>query len=123
MVTAKLKIVTCYGEAIIPVKVVRKGPRPGTAWVCALNGLEPFTMISHGGPVQVCRALIPTPSLCEVHIEGNQTGENAGEGNFPEPQLEIPKPVSEPDFEAEGSNNIPVDAFLESAYEDRTWIE
>jgi hypothetical protein len=123
MVTAKLKIVTCYGEAIIPVEVVRKGPRPGTAWVSALNGLEPFTMTSHGGPVQVRQALIPTPSLCEVYIEASQVGENAGEGNSPEPQFKIPKPVSELDFEAGDTNNIPVDAFLESAYEDRTWIE
>ena len=123
MVTAKLKIVTCYGEAIIPVEVICKGPRPGTAWVRALNGLEPFTMTSHGGPMQVCQAIIPVPNLHEVHIAANQAGENAREGISQDSQLEIRRPVSGPVFKSEDANILQVDAYLESAYEDQTWIE
>ena len=52
MVVGKITVSTCYGDAEIPVEVLGKGPRPGTAWVRALNGLEPFTKMSHGGPYQ-----------------------------------------------------------------------
>lgn len=49
MVVGKITLQTEYGDAEIPVEVLGKGPRPGTAWVRALNGLEPFTKMSHGG--------------------------------------------------------------------------
>ena len=45
------------------VEVLGKGPRPGTAWVHALNGLEPFTKISHGGPYQDSPSIVLIPRL------------------------------------------------------------
>jgi len=69
MIKAEITISTCYGEAVIPVEVLGVGPRPGTAWVQALNGLEPFTKISHGGPFQDSSALVSIPRLRNVCIK------------------------------------------------------
>lgn len=69
MLKAEITVDTCYGDAIIPVEVLGKGPRAGTAWVRALNGLEPFTKTSHGGPYQDSTAIVLIPRLREVHIE------------------------------------------------------
>ena len=73
MIKAEITISTCYGEAVIPVEVLGVGPRPGTAWVKALNGLEPFTKISHGGPFQDSSALVSIPRLQNVCIETSLT--------------------------------------------------
>jgi hypothetical protein len=63
MITAEITIGTCYGDAIIPVEVLSLGPIPGTVWVKARDGLEPFTKNSHGGPYQDSSAIIPIPRL------------------------------------------------------------
>jgi len=122
MVKAEITVGTCYGDVIIPVEVLGKGPRPGTAWVRALNGLEPFTKISHGGPFQDSTSIVLIPHLREVHIENdpakierrNCSRKTASKFNYP---------ISEKSISVE-DRNIPVeDWFLESAYEDRTFIE
>ena len=71
MVKAEITLGTCYGDAVIPVEVLGKGPRPGTAWVRALNGLEPFTKISHGGPFQDSTSVVLIPHLRDVRIESD----------------------------------------------------
>ena len=106
MVVGRITVGTCYGDADIPVEILGKGPRPGTAWVKALNGLEPFTKISHGGPYQDSTSVVLIPHLRDVHLEAEPE----------EPIAEIPVQVP--------GQLIPVeDWFLESAYEDRTYIE
>lgn len=102
MVRAEIQIGTCYGDVVIPVEVLGKGPRPGTAWVRALNGLEPFTKTSHGGPYQDSKAVVLIPHLRDVRIESD-----------PEQEVQIPT----------DDRLLPADWFLESAYEDRTYIE
>ncbi len=100
MVVGMITIGTCYGDADIPVELLGKGPRPGTAWVKALNGLQPFTKISHGGPYQDDTIVIPLPLVREVHVEI--------------------EPGKEP---VEANKILAPDWFLESAYEDRTYSE
>ena len=39
MIVGMITISTCYGDANIPVELLGNGPRPGTAWVKALDGL------------------------------------------------------------------------------------
>ncbi len=108
MVVGKITLQTEYGNAEIPVEVLGKGPRPGTAWVRALNGLEPFTKMSHGGPYQDDTSVVGIPSLREVHIEV-ETVEVQAESEPPETNVELP--TRAPDW------------FLEMAYEDRTYLD
>ena len=122
MVKAEITVGTCYGDVVIPVEVLGKGPRPGTAWVRALNGLEPFTKISHGGPFQDSTSIVLIPHLREVHIE-KDPDESIEEELFQEDGIEVQLPISEKRIPVE-DRKIPVeDWFLESAYEDRTFIE
>lgn len=122
MVKAEITVGTCYGDVVIPVEVLGKGPRPGTAWVRALNGLEPFTKISHGGPFQDSTSIVLIPHLREVHIEKDPDG-SIEEELLQEVGIEVQLPISEERIPV-GDRNIPVeDWFLESAYEDRTFIE
>jgi hypothetical protein len=114
MVKAEITIGTCYGNAIIPVEVVGKGPRPGTVWVRALNGLEPFSKNSHGGPYQDSTTVIFIPHLRDVHVENDPEVEPICETIAPG-ELEVQ--ISPQD------HLLPLDWFLESAYEDRTWSE
>ena len=114
MVKAEITIGTCYGDTIIPVEVLGKGPRPGTVWVQALNGLKPFTKNSHGCSCQDSKTVVLIPHLREIRVECN-----------PEE-----KPPVEPNRQTDQSMQIraaesllPVDWFLESAYEDRTYSE
>ena len=108
MVVGKITLQTEYGNAEILVEVLGKGPRPGTAWVRALNGLEPFTKMSHGGPYQDDTSVVGIPSLREVHIEV----EPAEVVVEPEPEeTSVEMPTRAPDW------------FLEMAYEDRTNID
>jgi hypothetical protein len=102
MVIGRITIYTCYGYADIPVEVVRKGSRPGTAWVKALNGLEPFTKVSHGGPYQDDTLVISLALIQEVQLAGDPEDEQA---------IEIPAGLI---------GSIPhriADWFPESAYE------
>ncbi len=108
MVVGKITLQTEYGTAEIPVEVLGKGPRPGTAWVRALNGLEPFTKMSHGGPYQSDTSVVAIPSLREVHIEV-EPAEAAVESEPAETNVELP--TRAPDW------------FLEMAYEDRTYLD
>ena len=108
MVVGMIKVSTCYGVADIPVEIRGKGPRPGTAWVTALNGLQPFTKISHGGPYQDNTAVVLIPNIRDVHLEPDPD-EEQNESCSEEPVVETP--LLAPDW------------FLESAYEDRTVIE
>jgi hypothetical protein len=104
MVVGMITIGTCYGDADIPVELLGKGPRPGTAWVKALGGLQPFTKISHGGPYQDDTIVISLPLVRDIHLEI--------------------EPGKEPDEEiTEETKILAPDWFLESAYEDRTCIE
>ena len=100
MVVGEITVSTCYGDTPIAVEILGKGPRPGTAWVKALGGLEPFTKMSHGGPYQDDTAVWHTHHLRNVHIENIDA------------QLETEEqPEPAPDW------------FLEMAYEDRTYID
>ncbi len=103
MVVGMITIGTCYGDAEIPVELLGKGPRSGTAWVKALGGLEPFTKISHGGPYQDDTLVIQLSLVRDVHLE-----REPGEGL--EEVAEEPK-ILGPDW------------FLETAYEYRTCSE
>jgi hypothetical protein len=104
MVVGMITIGTCYGDADIPVELLEKGPRPDTAWVKALGGLQPFTKISHGGPYQDDTIVIPLPLIRDVHIE-REPGE---------------EPIEEPILKA---STLAPDLFLEMDYEDRTYSE
>lgn len=128
MVVGKITVSSCYGDVEIPVEIRGKGPRPGTAWVTALNGLQPFTKISHGGPYQDDSAVVQTFSIREVHIVSDD-GEPATEAMQAEPveetmliAPEIFTPSIEPDLVG-GRKVLAEDWFLESAYEERTCIE
>ena len=107
MVVGMITIATCYGEADIPVELMGKGPRPGTAWVTALDGLQPFTKISHGGPCQDATIVVPLAFVRDVHLE-TEPGE-AVVDITEEPVIKAPIPA--------------LDWFLESAYEDRIGSE
>jgi len=74
MLKAEITVGTCYGNAVIPVEILGKGPRSGTVRVSALNGLRPFTRFSHGGPTQDCTATVLLPKLRDIHLV-NDTGE------------------------------------------------
>ena len=114
MVKAEITVATCYGDAIIPVEVVGRGPRPGTVWVRALNGLAPFTKISHGGPIQDSTAVVHIPSLRDVRIDTSENGE-PDEGFALSEAIDVDLP--EPD------RQLPADWFLESIYDDRTYTD
>lgn len=114
MIKAEITIGTCYGNTVIPVEVLGKGPRPGTAWVRALNGLKPFTKNSHSGPCQDNTSVVLIPHLRDVCIESD-----------PDEDL-VEEPVQENGIGVQfmaPDQGIPGDWFLESAYEDRTFIE
>ncbi len=111
MIKAEITVGTCYGDAIIPVEVLRQGPRPGTVWVQALDGLHPFTRISHGGPYQDSMAVVHIPHLRDVHADGDVSVPPEEEG-LQEAAVEIQIPPE--------AQPLPPDWFLESAYEDRT---
>ena len=105
MVIGEITVSTCYGDCNIPVEILGKGPRPGTAWVRALNGLTPFTRMSHGGPYQDDTAVWHIPRLRNVHIE-------IAEEELVEVDLQpVQQPEPAPDW------------FLEMAYEDRTYTD
>ncbi len=115
MVVGTITIHTCCGQADIRVELLGKGPRPGTAWVQALDGRQPFTRLSHGGPYQDDTAIIPLPCVREVHLEADP--EEKPEGEPEEEQAEIQE-ETEP-----VTPELAPDWFLESAYEDRTCLE
>ena len=69
MILGTITISTCYGRATLPVEVLGKGPRPATAWVQALNGLEPFTRFSHGGPFQSSTEVFQLASIHDIHVQ------------------------------------------------------
>lgn len=128
MVVGKITVSTCYGDAEIPVEVRGKGPRSGTAWVTALNGLQPFTKMSHGGPYQDDSAVVQTFNIREVHIvpDDREPSLEAVQAEPVEEAMliapEIFSPSNEPDLV--GSRKVLAeDWFLEIAYEDRTCIE
>ena len=114
MVKAEITLGTCYGDAVIPIEILGKGPRPGTAWVRALNGLEPFTKISHGGPYQDSTSVVLIPHLRDVRIESDPD-KKLDEEPVQENGIEVQFPTSD--------QHVPADWFLESAYEDRTCAE
>jgi len=100
MPVAKMTVNTMAGEVDIMVEILGNGPRPGTIWVRALRGCRPFTKTSHGGPYQDDTAMVYLPSLREIH-----NSEARAEA------VVIPSPIIQEDW------------FLESQYEDRTWID
>ena len=69
MILGTITISTCYGQATLPVEVLGKGPRPATAWVQALDGLEPFTKFSHGGPFQSSTEVFHLASIHDIHVQ------------------------------------------------------
>jgi hypothetical protein len=69
MIKAELMVGTCYGDVCISIEVTGVGPRPGTVWVHALDGLKPFCQFSHGGPTQDSTSLVLIPQLRNVRIE------------------------------------------------------
>jgi hypothetical protein len=122
MIKAEITVGTCYGDVVIPVEVLGKGPRPGTAWVRALNGLEPFTKISHGGPYQDSTSIVLIPHLREVYIE-KDPDVNHEEELLQEDGIKVQLPISDKSISLEDRNILVEDWFLEGAYEDRTYIE
>ena len=112
MVVGMITIGTCYGDADIPVELLGKGPRPGTAWVKALDGMQPFTKISHGGPFQDDTIVISLPLIRDVHLE-KDPDEELGEEINVDTNIKFPIPARDRYILAE-------DWFLEAAYEDRT---
>lgn len=128
MVVGMITVSTCYGDAEIPVEIRGKGPRPGTAWVTALNGLQPFTKMSHGGPYQDDNAVVQIFSIREVHVisdDGKPLPEVVHAEPVEEEMLIAPEIFThsiEPDLVG-GRKVLAEDWFLESAYEDRTCIE
>jgi hypothetical protein len=110
MIKAEITIGTCYGDAVIPVQVLGKGPRYGTVWVKALNGLQPFTKYSMGGPFQENSSLVSIPNLQDVRVEND----------FAVTQKEELVQEKEPQ---DSQSCVPVDWYLEGAYEDRTSID
>ncbi len=105
MIVGEITVRTCYGDAAIAVEILGKGPRPGTTWVKALDGLQPFTKMSHGGPFQDDTSLWHTHHLRNVHIENSNS-----------------QPV-DPLPETEAHPEPAPDWFLEMAYEDRTYSD
>lgn len=97
MIKAEITISTCYGDVLIPVAVIGRGPRLGTVWVQALNGLEPFTKASHGGPYQDSVSVVLIPNIRDIHFE-----------NDPEKELVEVQPQP-------SDQQIPAGLFLESA--------
>ena len=122
MIKAEITVGTCYGDVVIPVEVLGKGPRPGTAWVRALNGLEPFTKISHGGPYQDSTSIVLIPHLREVYIE-NDPDVNHEEELLQEDGIKVQLPISDKSISVEDRNILVEDWFLEGAYDYRTYIE
>lgn len=106
MVKAEITVGTCYGDAVIPVEVFGMGPRPETVWVRALNGLEPFTRNSHGGPCQDSTSIVLISHLRDVRIE-NELGQERLEEPVQENAMEVRHPT--PD------QRIPADWFFQSA--------
>lgn len=68
MIKAEITVCTRYGKVDIPVEVYATGPRPGTAWVRALNGLFPFLKMSHGGPFQDSTSIVLMPQLRNIEV-------------------------------------------------------
>lgn len=99
MIIATINIGTICGDQLVPVEVLKNGPRPNTAWVRALGGLQPFLKYSPGGPYQDDTSVVPTPHLRDVHLAEI----------FPAEDRKAPI--------------RPADGFLEESYEDRTYIE
>ena len=110
MIKAEITIGTCYGDAVVPVQVLGKGPRYGTVWVKALNGLQPFTKYSSGGPFQGSSSLVSIPNLHDVREENDMAVTQKEE-------LVQEKEQQDSQF------CVPADWYLEGAYEDRTSIE
>jgi hypothetical protein len=111
MITGEITVRSCYGDAVIPVEIYAKGPRPGTVWVRALNNLEPFTKMSHGGPYQDDTAVWSIPLLRNVKLVAEE-----------QPTAEEEQPVAVELLPVEQPQPAP-DWFLEMAYEDRTYLE
>ena len=111
MITGEITVSTCYGDANIPVEIYAKGPRPGTVWVRALNNLVPFTKMSHGGPYQDDTAVWSIPHVRNVQVVAEEE----------QPLAVDLTPVEQ--VEPAPDRKIPVDWFLEMAYEDRTCID
>ena len=112
MITGEITVSSCYGDAVIPVEIYAKGPRPGTVWVRALNNLSPFTQMSHGGPDQDDTAVWSIPLVRNVQVAAEKEQPVAEEEQpvaVELPPVELPQPA--PDW------------FLEMAYEDRTYLE
>ena len=91
MVIANITVSTFTGKVQIAVEVLSKGPRPGTAWVKALNGLQPFCRQTHGGPCQEDSAVVALPRLregrlIEDHPESIEKAISSAVQWFEEPQ-------------------------------------
>jgi hypothetical protein len=108
MIVGMISVTTYSCDAFIPVEMLGKAPRPGTTWVKALDGSQPFTKISHGGPFQDDTIIILQFFVRDVHLE-KEPDEVMDEGIAVETIVKVPIPI--PD------SYVPVlgDWFLESA--------
>ena len=113
MVIGMITVSTWCGDADIRVELLGKGPRQGTAWIKALEGKQPFTKISHGGPYQDNTAVVPLPYVRDVHLEEDPEEEKEEITAAPDEKVSIPAP---------DRYILAEDWFLESAYEDRTCL-
>lgn len=99
MIIATINIGTICGDQLVPVEVLKNGPRPNTAWVRALGGLQPFLKYSPGGPYQDDTSVVHIPHLRDVRLVER----------FPAEDRE--------------ARIRPSDRFLEESYEDHTCVE
>jgi hypothetical protein len=112
MITGEINVNSCCGSAMIPVELLDKGPRNGTIWVRARNGLTPFTRYSHGGPFQDTTAICQSVNILNVKVEEDD-----------EQPAEISPEKIDKMGEETGRQINTEDWFLEMAYEDRTCID
>ena len=77
MIVGNMTVGTPVGEIAVRVELRGSGPRPGTVWIQALDGLKPFTKPSHGGPYQDDTLVVPLQVLREIHMEAGPDEELA----------------------------------------------
>ena len=75
MIVGNMTVGTPCGEITVRIELRGAGPRQGTVFIQALDGLKPFTKPSHGGPYQDDSLVVPLQVLHDVHLEGNMDEE------------------------------------------------
>lgn len=53
-----VKVSTCYGDVIVPVRLLARADLKDRVWVQSLNGMQPWTRYTSGGPCQTDTAVV-----------------------------------------------------------------